>query len=150
MHKKAILIVVTALVLPFILTAEEAKTPASGKKKPAAEKKAEDNETGKPSDKPKLKRYPYYGEVTAVSPRILTLKGPEGAENRKLSISAETKIVKGDKTAAFEDIAVGKWVGGSAEKTEAGNERAITINLGVKQKGAKPQPKAEEKSKKAS
>jgi hypothetical protein len=87
------------------------------------------------SNKAKAKsgRMPFYGEVVAVSARTLTLKGGEGKEDRKLTISAATKIHNDEKPATTADIMVGKKVGGSAEKNADGSLKALSINVGAAQ-----------------
>jgi hypothetical protein len=82
--------------------------------------------------KAKAKSLPFYGEVVAVSSRTLTLKGGEGKEDRKITLSAETT----------EDIVVGKKVGGSAEKSAEGTLKALTVNVGAAQGTSKTKAKA--------
>jgi hypothetical protein len=92
--------------------------------------------------KAKAKSLPFYGEVVAVSSRTLTLKGGEGKEDRKITLSAETKIHNDGKPATTEDIVVGKKVGGSAEKSAEGTLKALTVNVGAAQGTSKPKAKA--------
>ena len=105
-------------------------------KKPAAEPAAAAPE--KPADKPKKDTYPLYGEVVAVTPKLLTIKGGKGKEDRKFDITADTKIVDEDKPATVADIKVGKKVGGNVKKSGgSGNDTVLKINVGVKQESAK-------------
>ncbi|MDB6139189.1 MAG: hypothetical protein JWO94_2261 [Verrucomicrobiaceae bacterium] len=91
-----------------------------------------------PAEKAKKDTYPLYGEVVAVTPKLLTTKGGKGKEDHKFDITADTKIVDGDKAATLADIKVGKKVGGYVKKAEgAGNPTLLKINVGVAQE-AKP------------
>ncbi len=117
--------------------------PAFAAKKPAAEPAAATPE--KPAEKEKAKRdtYPITGEVVAITPKLLTLKGGKGKEDRKFDITADTKIVNKPKgtagqPATLADIQVGKKIGGMAKKAEgSGNPTALDINVGVSQETTK-------------
>ncbi len=89
--------------------------------------------------------YPLYGDVVAIDAKTLTLKGGEGQPNRVFAMTEETKIVNGEKDAQWTDTKIGQKIGGLVEKAEAGNDKLLKINLGVKQDKApeKPQPKVE-------
>jgi len=119
-------------------------------KKPAAD--AVPAAPEKPAEKAKKDTYPLYGEVVAVTPKLLTIKGGKGKEDRKFDITADTKIVDGDKEATAADIKVGKKVGGMAKKAATrGSPTALKINVGVKQETTKKKaeaPKTEEAPKK--
>jgi hypothetical protein len=108
----------------------------------AAPPKEETSKAGAAKGKAKTGRMPFYGEVVAVTSRTLTLKGGEGKEDRKFTISAATKIHNDEKPATSDDIKVGKKVGGSAEKNADGSLKALTINVGAAQ-GNKPKAKTE-------
>ena len=119
-------------------------------KKPAAD--AAPAAPEKPAEKAKKDTYPLYGEVVAVTPKLLTIKGGKGKEDRKFDLTADTKYVDGDKEATAADIKVGKKVGGMAKKAAtSGNPTALKINVGVKQETTKKKAdaaKAEEAPKK--
>jgi hypothetical protein len=106
---------------------EKAKDAAKASTKAPATKKA----------KAKSDTYPLWGEVVAVTSRTLTIKGGEGKEDRKFTISAETKIHNDGKPATLEDIKVGKKVGGSVQKAADGNPKMLSINVGAAQEKAK-------------
>jgi hypothetical protein len=120
-----------------IIAAAAVITPSTAfsaeKKKPAADSKTEE----KKDDSKKKDTYPLYGEVTAVTDSLLTIKGGEGKPDRKFDITKDTKIHNGDKPATVKDIKVGAWVGGLAKKEDKGNPEALNINVGVKQKSEK-------------
>ena len=109
----------------------------------AAKPKSTDAPAGEKSEKPKKETYPLYGEVVAVTPQLLTIKGGKGKEDRKFDITPTTKIVNGKEPATIADIKVGRKVGGLVKKAEgSGDATALEINVGVKQEAAKK--KAEE------
>ncbi len=90
--------------------------------------------------------YPLYGEVVAVTSKLLTIKGGEGKEDRKLAITADTKFSNQDKPATLADVKVGAWVGGLLKKAD-GNDTVVSLNVGVKQKEAKaPEAKPADKT----
>lgn len=83
--------------------------------------------------------YPFYGKVTAITSRTLTIVRSESAEaaETKFNLNASTEYVNGDKAASFESVKVGSWVGGSVKKaTGDGNDTVLKLNVGVKQKAA--------------
>ena len=98
------------------------------------------------AEKPKKDTYPLYGEVVAVTPKLLTIKGGKDKPDRKFDITADTKIVDGDKAATIADVKVGKKVGGNVKKSESGNPTLLKLNVGVSQE-ARPK-KAEDTPKK--
>lgn len=82
---------------------------------------------------------PFYGKVTAITSRTLTIVRGESAEavETKLNLTASTEYVNGEKPAAWEAVKVGAWVGGAVKKTaDGGNDTVLKINVGVKQKAA--------------
>lgn len=95
--------------------------------------------------------YPFYGKVTAITSRTLTIVRGESEEaaETKLNLNATTEYVNGDKPASFEAVKVGSWVGGAAKKaTGEGNDSVVKLNVGVKQKAAaKDKPKSPAKKK---
>lgn len=99
--------------------------------------------------KAKSDTYPLWGEVVAVTSRTLTIKGGEGKEDRKFTISAETKIHNDGKPATLEDIKVGRKVGGSVQKTTEGNPKMLTINVGAAQEASKAKKSAAKKTEEA-
>ncbi len=122
-------------------------TPAQAAPKPKAAD-ATPAAPAKPAagEKAKKDTYPLYGEVVAVTPKLLTIKGGKGKEDRKFDITADTKIVDGDKAATIADVKVGKKVGGNVKKSDSGNPTLLKLNVGVSQE-AKPK-KAEDAPKK--
>jgi hypothetical protein len=105
---------------------------------PAEEKTA-------PAEKVDAKRntYPLYGVVVAVSPRVLTIKGGEGKEDRKYAITASTTFNNAGKAATIDDVVVGKKIGGLLEKSETGNDKVVKLNVGVAQEAAPRKSKAD-------
>ena len=96
--------------------------------------------------KAKSDSYPLWGEVVAVTSRTLTIKGGEGKEDRKFTITAETKIHNDGKPATLEDIKVGRKVGGSVQKVVEGNPKMLSINVGAAQEASKSKKSAASKS----
>lgn len=96
--------------------------------------------------KAKSDSYPLWGEVVAVTSRTLTIKGGQGKEDRKFTISAETKIHNDGKPATLEDIKVGRKVGGSVQKVTEGNPKMLSINVGAAQEASKPKKSAAKKT----
>lgn len=96
--------------------------------------------------KAKSDSYPLWGEVVAVTSRTLTIKGGEGKEDRKFTITAETKIHNDGKPATLEDIKVGKKVGGSVQKVAEGNPKMLSINVGAAQEASKSKKSAAKKT----
>lgn len=101
---------------------------------------------------------PFYGKVTAITSRTLTIVRSESAEaaETKFSLNASTEYVNGDKPSSFEAVKVGAWVGGAVKKAEGdGNATVLKLNVGVKQKSAEkgksktPAKKKEEPKKKS-
>ena len=123
-------------------------TPAQAAPKKAADAPATPAAPAKPAagEKAKKDTYPLYGEVVAVTPKLLTIKGGKGKEDRKFDITADTKIVDGDKAATIADVKVGKKVGGNVKKSDSGNPTLLKLNVGVSQE-ARPK-KAEDAPKK--
>ena len=116
--------------------------PKEGEAKAAP--KSEAKAAAKGEAKAKRDTYPFYGEVVAVSTRMLTIKGGEGKEDRKFTILADTKIHNGAKAATIADIKPGRKVGGSVKKTEGDvKDQLASINVGVKQDRAAPEKKGE-------
>jgi hypothetical protein len=130
-----------------IITAAAFLAPVSAsaetKKKPAA---------AEPEKKPEAKKkdtYPLYGEVVAITDTLLTIKGGKDKEDRKYDINKDTRIHNGDKPATVKDVKVGAWVGGLLKKASGkGNDEVESLNIGVKQKEAKPEAKTEAPTKK--
>jgi hypothetical protein len=128
---------IIALLLAFSVTsiipaaeAEKGKTTAKGK--------------APSKGKAKGNTYPLYGEVVSVTTKTLTIKGGEGKEDRKFTISSTTKIHNDGKPATIEDVKVGKKVGGSVEKE---TDKLLSLNVGAAQSAAKPKaPKGKAKS----
>lgn len=99
---------------------------------------------------PKRDTYPLYGKVVSITTKTLTIKGGEGKEDRKYSITADTQIVDGEKPAKIDAVKEGAWVGGLLKKAASGNDTVVKLNVGVKQKedgAAKEEPKAKGKAK---
>ena len=119
-----------------------AKAAATGDEKPAAADKA--------AEKPKRDTYPLYGAVVAVSPKLLTIKGGEGKEDRKYAITAETTFNNAGKPATLADVVVGKKVGGLLKKSETGNDKVVSLNVGVAQEAKPKKAKADGDKKGAS
>jgi uncharacterized protein YcfJ len=139
LFNKFSLLALVAIALPSFGLAETKKAAESTKK---TEAKAE--------EKPKKDTYPLYGQVVSVTTKTLTIKGGEGKEDRKYSITADTEIVDGDKAAKAADVKEGAWVGGLLKKaTGSGNDTIVKLNVGVKQKEAKAESKTEAPKKKA-
>ena len=138
MKTKFLIAGLTAAIALAFTPAQAAKPPAKTPAAPAAEKPAD--------AKPKKDTYPLYGEVVAVTPKLLTIKGGKDKPDRKFDITADTKIVDADKDAKIGDIKVGRKVGGLVKKAESGNPTVLKINVGVSQE-AKPK-KAEDAAKK--
>ncbi|TLD70487.1 hypothetical protein FEM03_12230 [Phragmitibacter flavus] len=136
-----------ALLLISNIGAAETKKPTE-EKKAAAKTEVAKKEAPKAAEKSKAKKFPYYGQVAAITKRTLTIKTSEEAPERKIAVTAETQIMKNDKPATTDDVVVGQWVGGSVEKNAAGEETAATINLSAKQKKAKPAAKPAAKTEK--
>jgi hypothetical protein len=112
---------------------------AAPKEAPKGDAKSE----AKGKAKTKRDTYPLWGEVVSVTPKLLTIKGGEGKENRKYAITADTKIHNDDKPATIADIKTGKMVGGLIKKVEgAGDDQMVSINTGVKQERSKGDAKA--------
>lgn len=149
---------ITCLTAMFALLAIGTVHAAPKESEPKAPAKSEAKSDAKGKAKAKRDTYPFYGEVVAVSSRMLTIKGGEGKEDRKFTILADTKIMNGSKPATLADIKVGKRVGGSVKKTEGDlKDQLASINVGVKQdrtapakkgEGAKPAEDAKTKGKK--
>jgi hypothetical protein len=100
--------------------------------------------TAKGKGKAKGNTYPLYGEVVAVTSKTLTIKGGEGKEDRKFSITAATKIHNDGKPATIEDVKVGKKVGGSVEKE---TDKLLSLNVGAAQTPSKGKAPAKAKAK---
>lgn len=142
--KAKLLLVVAALAVfstPLLISAD-------------APKKAPAKKTESKTDQD---TYPFYGKVTAITSRTLTIVRGENAEaaEAKFNLNASTEYVNGDKLATFEAVKVGSWVGGSVKKaTGEGHDSVIKLNIGVKQKGPgkseTPAKKKEETKKKES
>jgi len=109
---------------------EAAKTPAKTEKAAAKDK-----------DKDKKDGYPLYGQVVSINTRTLVIKGGEGKEDRKFTLSAATEILKDEKPATVADVVAGQWVGGYVEKAESGNDKLLKLNLSAKQKEEKKDAK---------
>ena len=109
----------------------ETPAPTPAKTEPAAEKG---------------KNHPTSGTVVAVTPKLLTLNGAKGKEDRKFDITADTKIVNGDKPATIADVKVGSKIGGYVKPSGGtGNDVILKINVGVNQE---PKGKGEGDAKK--
>ncbi len=137
----------TKFILASLATAVAvAFTPAQAAK-PKATTTPDATTPAKPAEKgekAKKDTYPQTGEVVAVTPKLLTLKGGKGKEDRKFDITADTKIVDGDKPATVADVKVGKKVGCFVKKAEgSGNPTLLKLNVGISQE-TKPK-KAEDK-----
>lgn len=120
------LLLVVAAFAVFSTPAVHADAP---KKAPA--KKAE--------SKADADTLPFYGKVTAVTTRTLTIVRGESAEagETKMNLTSSTEYVNGEKPAAWEAVKVGAWVGGAVKKAaDGGNDTVLKINVGVKQKAA--------------
>jgi hypothetical protein len=134
---------------------KEAESKPATKTEGKAEAKTDSKGEGKGKAKAKRDTYPLYGEVVAISSRMLTIKGGEGKEDRKYTITSDTKFVNGAKPATIDDVKPGKMVGGSVKKTDGDvKDHVLSINVGVKQdrkapaaKGEAAKPAAESKSK---
>ena len=98
------------IVAAFAALAFQGNVNAETKKAPAkpAEAAAE--------AKPKKDTYPLYGEVVSITASTLTIKGGVDKPDRKYAITADTKIVNGDKDAKASDVKEGAWVGGLLKK----------------------------------
>ena len=131
---KLSLLALISLALPSLGFSETKKTAEDAKK---TEAKAE--------EKPKKDTYPLYGVVASITAKTLTIKGGEGKEDRKYTITADTEIVNGDKPAKSADVKEGAWVGGLLKKAAgSGNDTVLKLNVDVKQKEAKKEEKKEE------
>lgn len=119
-----------------LVAAAPKEEPSAEQPKSAAPKKA----------KAKSDSYPLWGEVVAVTTRTLTIKGGEGKEDRKFTITAETKIHNDGKPATLEDIKVGRKVGGSVQKVAEGNPKMLSINVGAAQEASKSKKAAAKKA----
>jgi len=119
---------ILALTAAFAI-AVPAPTFAAAKKKGDA---ADDSSKKSGEGEKKKDTYPYYGEVSDISATTLTLKKKEG--ERKLEITKDTVYKNGKEAAKAADVKKGAWVGGSAKK-DGDKEVAVSINVGVKQKG---------------
>lgn len=110
-------------------------TPAQAAKPKAPETPAAPTKPAAPAaEKAKKDTYPLYGEVVAVTPKLLTIKGGKGKEDRKFDITSDTKIVAGDKAATIADVKVGRKVGGSVKKAAgSGNDTLLKLNVDVAQ-----------------
>lgn len=119
------------IVAAFAALAFQGNVNAETKKAPAkpAEAAAE--------AKPKKDTYPLYGEVVSITASTLTIKGGVDKPDRKYAITADTKIVNGDKDAKASDVKEGAWVGGLLKKAAKGNDEVVKLNIDVKQKEAK-------------
>jgi hypothetical protein len=106
-----------------------AKTPA--KSTPPATK----------TESAKKSTFPLYGEVAACTDQALTIKGGQGKEDHKYTMTPETKIVKDEKPATIADVKPGQWVGGFLQKNADGGVKVLKLNLSAKQKDAKPAAK---------
>jgi hypothetical protein len=101
--------------------------------------------------------YPFYGKVTAVTSRTLTIVRSANADaaETKFNLNASTEYVNGDKPSSIDAVKVGAWVGGAVKKAAEGNDTVLKLNVGVKQKAAEkgkakePAKKKEEPKKKA-
>jgi hypothetical protein len=111
------------------MAAPKTKTPEPA---PAAAPQPKPATTPVP-DKDKPVAYPLKGEVAAVTPTVLTIKGGAGKPDRVYTITPETKIVNGEKPATIADVKVGQNVGGRLEKSANGKDKVLKINIGVKQ-----------------
>lgn len=128
------------ILLLVLALAATASSPAA-----EAEKgKAATTSKAKTAPKAKSNTYPLYGEVVAVTSKTLTIKGGEGKEDRKFTITAATKIHNAGKPATVEDVKVGKKVGGSVERE---TDKLLSLNVGAAQKAAKPKTPAKAKAK---
>ncbi len=147
--KTSFKLIIAALVLSLssagMALAAEAKAPAKEAEKSEAKEKP--TEKVKPSDKEeapaKRNTYPLYGQVISADASTLTIKGGEGKEPRKFSVSSATVVMKGDQPAAIKDIKEGQWIGGLLEKAAEGNDKVVKLNLEVKQKEPKPEAAAD-------
>jgi len=113
-----------------------ALTPAQAAKPKAPETPAAaPTKTAEPAaEKAKRDTYPLYGEVVAVTPKLLTIKGGKGKEDRKYDITADTVIHAGDKSATIADVKVGRKVGGLLKKSGGkGNDTVVKLNTDVAQ-----------------
>ena len=90
------------------------------------------------AEKAKRDTYPLYGEVVAVTPKLLTIKGGKGKEDRKFDITADTVIHAGEKSATIADVKVGRKVGGLLKKSDGkGNDTVVKLNTDVAQETTK-------------
>jgi hypothetical protein len=126
--KHLLVVVAFAAFSAPVLTAADApkKAPAKEASKKAPAKSSKDS-------------VPFYGKVTAVTSRTLTIVRSEGADapEVKLSLTAATEYVNGDKPSSFDAVKIGSWVGGAYQKaTGDGNDTVLKLNVGVKQKAA--------------
>lgn len=126
------LTLLATLSLTFALSAVAAPKDDTAAEKPAAKA------PGKGDAKAKKNTYPLYGLVVSCNTRTLTIKGGEGKENSKYTISSDTIVTKDDKPASTADVKEGQWVGGLLEKATDGNDKVLKLNLSVKQKQPKP------------
>lgn len=120
------------LVLPMTMPAQE---------KPKAGAKTE--------QKAKGGTYPLYGKVVAITSRTLTIvrSNSEDAKQSKYVVNSATEFVNGEKPATAADVVPGKWVGGVLKKAEGdGNDVAVKINVGVKQREDDGKTKAPKKA----
>lgn len=132
-------------LLVVLVVGSASAAPKEGEGKAKSEAKAE-AKSGKGEGKGKARRdtYPLYGEVVAVSSRMLTIKGGEGKEDRKFTITGETKILNDEKEATLADVKVGKMVGGSVKAVDGdAKDVLLSINVGVKQDRSAPEKKGE-------
>ncbi|MEI8038003.1 MAG: hypothetical protein WCJ14_06395 [Verrucomicrobiota bacterium] len=95
-----------------------------------------------PNTPAKTVAYPLTGTVVAISATELTIKGGEGKPDRVYAMTPQTVIVNGDKPAKIDEVKVGQKVGGRLEKSTAGHDKVLKLNLGVKQESqSKPKSK---------
>lgn len=87
------------------------------------------------------KALPFYGEVAAVDAAAKTVTIGENV----YQVTDATQIHNADKPAKFEDVQVGKKIGGNY-KTADGKKEIVKLNVGVKQDSAKPAAKGKAKA----
>ena len=127
---------ILSIAAAFTLTVPVIAKDAAKKEAAPAAKPTEKKEETK-----KMDHLPLYGEVVAITDKLLTVKGGKDKPDREFVIDAETKITKDEKEATVKDATVGQWIGGSYKKGEKENT-LLSLNLSAKQKEVK---KAEEK-----
>ncbi len=118
------IVAATLITVPATVRAED---------KPATPGAAE---AGTP--KPKKNVVPFKGNVSAVDATAKTVT----LASQTLTVTSETKIMKGGQPATFADITVGEKVTGQYKKDDAGTLHATVIYI-----GGKPDTGADKKKK---